>query len=142
MLFMWDESLATGSATIDRQHRRLIAQVTGLADAMKQGKGRQEIEAVLDHLGQYVVEHFAEEEKLMDELKCPAAAVNKRAHTQFLKKYGELKTRFEHAGAGPTLVLEMYGVLSTWLLEHIQGIDLQLRDQTGHVEGNLIRAAR
>jgi hemerythrin len=81
MSVSWNESLATGSATIDQQHRKLFAEIAALADAMKRGKGRHEIHTLLDFLGQYVVEHFREEEKLMEELNCPAAAVNKQAHT-------------------------------------------------------------
>ena len=128
MPFSWDKSLATGSSTIDQQHQRLFAQVAALGDAMKQGKGRQEINTILDFLGRYVVQHFDEEEKLMEETDCPAAAANKQAHTRLLSSYGELRKRFDGAGAGPALTLEIYEVLSKWLVGHIKGVDVQLRN--------------
>ena len=142
MPFAWDESLATGSATIDQQHRKLFAQVAMLADAMKQGKGRQEIETLLDFLGQYVVRHFAEEEKLMEATGCPAAAANKQAHAQLLVTYGDLKKRFDVAGGGLSLVLEMYDVLSKWLVSHIKGVDIQLHEHVGNAKQNLVSAAK
>jgi hypothetical protein len=51
MPLTWDQSLATGSSKIDQQHRKLFAHVSALADAMKQGKGRHEIDAMLDFPG-------------------------------------------------------------------------------------------
>ncbi len=142
MPITWDESLATGSAVIDRQHRSLFAQVTALADAMKQGKGRHEIAAMLDFLGNYVVQHFGKEEKLMDEVNCPAAAANKQVHARLLSKYGELRTRFDSAGGGPSLVLEMHEVLSKWLIDHIRGIDVQLQGCVGNSKRDLVGAAK
>jgi hemerythrin len=142
MPITWDQSLATGSAEIDRQHRSLFAQVAALADAMKQGKGRHEIAAMLDFLGKYVVQHFAEEEKLMDEVACPAAAANKQAHARLLSKYGDLRKRFDSAGGGPSLVLEMHEVLSKWLVDHIRGVDVQLRGRVGSSKQDLVGAAK
>jgi hemerythrin len=141
MPITWNESLATGSTIVDRQHKSLFAQLAALADAMKHGKGRHEIAAILDFLGKYVVEHFAEEEKLMDAVKCPVAAVNKQAHARLLSKYGELRTRFDNAGSGVSLVLEMHEVLSKWLVDHILAVDVKLRGHVGNSKQDLVGAA-
>ena len=71
MAVIWDKSLATGSFHVDQQHQELFRQVAALSDAIKQGKRRDEIRRALDFLEQYIVQHFAEEEKLMEELHCP-----------------------------------------------------------------------
>jgi hemerythrin len=141
MAFTWDESLATGSAGVDQQHRKLFAQMDSLTDAMKAGKGRQEINAILDFLGQYVVRHFREEEKLMEDIACPAAALNKQAHKQLLATYGDFRKRFDAAGAGPALVLEMHNALSKWLVTHIKGVDAQLRGCVGNAKRDPVGAA-
>ncbi|MCR4412137.1 MAG: hemerythrin family protein [Thermoguttaceae bacterium] len=142
MRLVWNASLATGSAQIDQQHRKLFEQLAALEDAMKQGKGRQEIGAILDFLGDYVVQHFADEERLMDETRCPAAAANKQAHAQFLSTYAGLRSRFDSAGGGPALVLEIHDILSKWLVGHIGGIDVQLRGCTGKAAAGAACAAR
>jgi hemerythrin len=142
MPLAWDESLATGSFDIDQQHRKLFAQVAALAHAMKEGKGRQEIHTMLDFLGKYVVQHFRAEEQLMEDLDCPAAAANKEAHAQFLAQFGRLRKRFEGDGAGPTLVLEIYEALSKWLLEHIKGVDLQLRGPIANAKRDVLSTAK
>lgn len=130
MPITWDESLATGSTTVDAQHQKLLAKLAEFSDALKQGQGRQEIGAILDFLGRYVVQHFKDEEAIMDRLHCPVAAANKLAHAQFLKRFGELKQRFESEGAGLSLTIEIHDMLGKWLVQHIRGIDVKLREQT------------
>jgi hemerythrin len=140
MAITWDKSLATGSLIVDHQHQELFRQVNALSDAMKQGQGREVIGKLLDFLGQYVVRHFAEEERLMEQLDCPAAAANKQAHAQFLSTYSGLRNQFDETGAGPSLVLQIHNLLSKWLVEHIKGIDVQLRGYCDHPQQSLVGA--
>jgi hemerythrin len=109
---------------------------------MKPGKGRHEIAAMLDFLGKYVAQHFNEEEKLMEEVNCPAAAVNKQAHARLLSEFGDLRKRFDVAGSGSSMVLEMHDVLSKWLIERIRGVDVQLRGQVDRPKQDLVGAAK
>ena len=132
MAITWDKSLVTGSLRIDRHHQELFRQVNALSDAMKQGKGRDLIGRLLDFLGQYVIRHFDAEERLMEELNCPAAAANKQAHAQFLSTYSGLRKQFDEAGTWPSLVLQIHDLLSEWLVQHISGIDVQLRECCDH----------
>ena len=142
MAAIWDESLATGSASVDHQHQELFRQAAALTNAMKQGKGHDGIGKLLDFLGQYVVRHFAEEERLMEKLKCPAAAMNKQARARFLSTYSALRTQFDEgeAGAGPSLVLQIHDLLSKWLVQHIKGIDVQLREYCDPAKQGLVGA--
>lgn len=126
MIFTWDPSMTTGARSVDEQHKELFLHVAALKDSMMQGKGREEIKRLLDFLGNYVVKHFAEEEQLMAKHGCPAAAANRAAHQAFLAKFQQMRERLDSAGAGPTLVLEAYDAVSTWLVDHIRKIDTQL----------------
>jgi hemerythrin-like metal-binding protein len=134
MAITWDNSLATGSLKIDRQHQELFRKVNALSDAIKQGKGHGVIGALFDFLWQYVVRHFAEEERLMEKLNCPAAAANKQAHAELLSTYDGLRRQFDAAGAGPGLVLQVEDLLSQWLVPHINEIDVQLRECCNYVK--------
>ena len=128
MQVSWSESLSTGSAAIDQQHRQLFAQVESLEKAMKQGKGRQQIVSILSFLERYVIQHFKEEESVMELQVCPAAAANKAAHRDFLARFGGLKERLENSGTSPSLAIEAYDFLCQWLVTHIKSIDTQLRN--------------
>jgi hemerythrin len=122
----WDVSMSTGVPSVDAEHQELFRQVANLTQAMCDGKGRNEIGTILNFVGDYVVSHFAKEEKIMDQYRCPVAAANKAAHNQFIAKFKELQTRFESAGASSSLTLEISNTLTNWLIQHIRQIDVQL----------------
>lgn len=124
----WNESLRCGVIEVDNQHKELFRKIDGLQHAMSQGKGRQEIARLLDFLSDYVVRHFAAEERQMDSLQCPVAEANKLAHAEFLEVFKSLQRRFEEAGATPSLVLEIKDTLSRWLVDHISRIDTKLNE--------------
>jgi len=118
--------MTTGVPEVDSQHKELFRQLALLTDAMKNGQGRTKIEEILDFLGDYVLQHFAAEEKHMDEMACPAAAANKLAHGEFCATFKKFRQRFDEVGAQSSLVLEICDTLSKWLVEHIGKIDTQL----------------
>jgi hemerythrin len=131
MAVVWTEALSTGVIAVDNQHKELFRQINALSEAMAQGKGRDHIARLLDFLGQYVVRHFADEEKAMQECACPAAAANKQAHAQLLAKFAQMRQRLDSSGASATFVLELQDTLLQWLTQHIKGIDTQLRGCVG-----------
>ncbi|MFZ5832310.1 MAG: bacteriohemerythrin [Planctomycetota bacterium] len=126
MPFVWDQSFATGSIVVDNQHKELFRQIAGLSDAMKAGKGRDELKKLVNFLGDYVVKHFTEEEAIMEKCKSPIAAANKRAHAEFLERFQQLRTKFESGSASVSVVLEIHDLVNNWLIKHIKAIDTQL----------------
>jgi hemerythrin len=140
MAFAWNDSLTTGVATLDQQHRELFRQVAALGEAMSKGKGREELGRILDFVGSYVKTHFAEEEKAMERFACPVAAANKQAHAQLLATFTSLRKRFDESGAGPAIVIEISNTLGNWLVEHIRGVDLKLRDCVSNAQPQLVGA--
>jgi hemerythrin len=126
----WDKTMTTGVPLVDNEHEELFRQVAKLHEAMLAGKGRNEIQKIMTFVGDYVVSHFAHEEKFMDDYRCPAAAANKAAHNQFIAKFKELQARFDSAGASGSLTLEIHDTLKNWLITHIRQIDTQLLAST------------
>lgn len=127
MPIVWDESLSTHVKVVDDQHKMLIQKINELNDAMAQGKGRKELEPLLEFLGNYARQHFAEEEAEMDRLKCPAAAANRAAHSAFIQTFGRIHDRLKAEGPSALLAIEVKKELGDWLVNHIKGIDTQLR---------------
>ena len=126
MAVAWDKSMATGVAEVDQQHQEIIRQINALGTAMNSGKGRDEIGRLLDFLGKYAVDHFAKEEAHMARYRCPMAEANKAAHRAFVARFGELRKQFSAEGAKPTLAIDIYTELTTWLVKHIRGIDAKM----------------
>jgi hemerythrin len=120
-LFSWKDSLNTGISEIDEQHKKLVGLINKLYDAMSQGKSREIMQAVLGELSNYVITHFATEEKLMKQFGYDDYDSHKQEHKFFIDKLNEFKLKFSAGDAA--LSLEVLNFLKDWLLTHIIGTD-------------------
>jgi len=120
-LIVWDSRLETGHGKIDEQHKSLVEIFNRLHGAMKQGKGKQEVEGILVFLKDYTVTHFAMEEQLMDEHNYSGAQKHKQIHADLVHQVADLVAQFQAGTA--TLTLPVMNFLEDWLVQHIQGED-------------------
>lgn len=121
-------TMSTGDNTIDQQHKALIDGLNRLDRACRDGRGKHEIDGMLDFLGKYVVEHFSHEEGVMTRHKCPVSARNQQAHQALVRKYTQWRKEYDNGGASLQMVAELNKFLRSWLVEHILGTDSCLRE--------------
>ncbi len=126
MTIVWDMTMSTGIPRIDSQHQELIRKLNGLLDAMQKGRGKDEIEKLLDFLAEYVIKHFSDEEAEMERVGCPAAIANRIAHQHFIKRFTDFRERFKKEGASPRIVIDVQKTLMDWVVMHIRGVDTKL----------------
>jgi hemerythrin len=120
-LIEWKEEFSVGVATIDEQHKRLIALMNGLHDAMAAGAANTVMDKTLADLIDYTVYHFGTEEKLFAQYQYPQAAVHKNQHDDLTKTAKKLQSEFK---TGKTLItLETMHFLRSWLNDHILQVD-------------------
>jgi hemerythrin-like metal-binding protein len=125
----WDEEkMGTGVPTVDAQHRELIERINELHAACLAGKAREELTEHLDFLGKYATSHFAAEENIMREHRCPSEAQNKAAHAKFLKDYEKVVALVKLNGASTRVAIQLKQMLGDWLNTHICSIDTGLRN--------------
>ncbi len=127
MAIAWNDSMSTGVTEIDNQHKELINMLNSLSETMRSGKGRDEIEQILLFAGEYAQKHFECEEQYFIEYNCPAGPQNKTSHEYFIARFTELMGDFREQGSSFALVMKIYNELSNWLIQHILGVDTQLR---------------
>jgi len=120
-LISWDARLQTGHAGIDDQHRELVDAINRLHTAMKQGKGKSELGAILNFLKDYTESHFQMEEDLMKRHIYPGAPKHKSVHHDLLVQVEDLAAK--HLGGENILTLSVMDFLEDWLVQHIQGED-------------------
>ena len=126
-LIKWDEDrMATGVESIDEQHQELIKMINGLHRACLAGAGKEELKRMMGFLAAYVQTHFAHEEGLMAEHRCPSMGANKAAHAQFLQKFGKLNADFEAHGPTTGMLLDLRSLVGDWLARHICTVDTKL----------------
>lgn len=131
----WKPELETGVEEIDDQHRSIFAKVNDLMSSVQARRGKEEVGKMIDFLGDYVVTHFAAEEKFMRERNCPNFAAHRAAHILFLNDFKTLKGQFDREGPSVAVVLGVQRRVVDWLFEHIRGTDkamvAQLRGRAG-----------
>ncbi len=117
----WTDSLSVGVSEMDNQHKRLIAMINDLNEAMMMGKGKEALGKILSGLITYTQTHFTAEEKYFEKYNYPLAPSHRREHATFVKKVSEVKAAFDAGKLSVTV--ETMNFLRDWLKNHIMGTD-------------------
>jgi len=122
----WTKDLQVGVETIDEQHRELFKRINDLAEAMWEGRGKEESVKVMDFLGDYVVTHFSTEEGYMSSQEYPEYAAHKRIHDKFVEDFNKLRKQFDSGDVTSDMVIKVLDETCDWLKGHIKGTDKKL----------------
>ena len=122
---MWKESLRVGVDIIDEQHKKLFEKTEELLRNLRD-KGvdhKQEcVEAIL-FLKQYAVRHFADEEAYQKSIRYKDFDAHKALHEGFVKTVLRQEEKMAASNFAEKDIKEFTGMLITWLLYHVAGID-------------------
>ena len=113
----WKPEYDTGVATVDEQHRHLVDIINRFEDALLRGKGSRQMNEILNDLVGYTQEHFASEERLMQEAEYPQLALHQGQHRQLLQKIERFQ--FEFNRQGRRITADVHDFLFYWLITHI-----------------------
>ena len=125
MTLQWDDSLSVGVEVIDTQHRELFRRFGALIDCCQEKRGEKEIIELLSFLDDYVVFHFAEEQKLMERYDYPGLEDHRREHESFVRRLKSLQQDLDSEGPTRTLVSRTIRILLNWIVKHIKSVDLE-----------------
>lgn len=123
MAIQWDDSLTTGVADIDDQHRELFRRFNALISACKQGQGREEVMRILQFLDDYIRSHFHEEEAMQLKSNYPDYSEHRAQHENFIATTEALTAQFSSEGATLELLVKTNTMLMEWLIGHIRKTD-------------------
>jgi len=128
MYIEWRDDLITGVDEIDQQHKELFARFNLLLDACQKGKGREEVEKVLQFLASYVKTHFRAEEEIQLTSGFPDVVTHREAHRNFIRGLDGLAQEFRDEGASLPLVIKTNQMMVAWLIDHILKMDKALAE--------------
>ncbi|WP_235809572.1 bacteriohemerythrin [Methanofollis ethanolicus] len=117
----WSDDLSVGVSEIDEQHKKLVAQINTLHDAMRSGQGKDVLEKILGELAAYTQYHFTAEEEYMQKFGYPAYAPHKKEHVAFVTKIATFQEAYAAEKLG--LSIEVMTFLRDWVAGHIRGSD-------------------
>jgi hemerythrin len=115
----WTRELESGIPVIDDQHKRIVAFINELNDALETGNA-EETNHVMEGLLNYTVTHFEFEEELQEKAGYPYLKAHRRIHEVFMKRVATIRERSAH---GEDVAPELLKLLKGWLASHIKGED-------------------
>ena len=121
---MWDPSLNTNIASVDKQHMKLIEVIETLDANIIHHHDADYIPSIIAFLDNYVAEHFKHEKELMLVSEYPNREKHLEAHADFILDFGDLKKQAEVEGISVNIVTHLHDFLYDWLVDHIQHIDM------------------
>lgn len=120
----WDETLDTGHAGLDAEHRELAQLFNRLHDAVEDGEGKAACADVLDSIIDHSKIHFELEQRLMDQRRYPKADQHTAEHTMLLRQALDFRENFDVDNAAARSMLEKFP--EVWLAYHILFSDKDL----------------
>lgn len=121
-LILWSDKFKTGVAQIDLQHQELVKQINALHDAMKAGKGKEQVGKAIEFLAKYTADHFRTEEALMQRHGYPGFDQHQAAHRDLVAKVVALIAKVKKGEA--VLTIEVSDFLAEWVKHHISEMDM------------------
>ncbi len=126
MAIEWDPALLVGIPEIDEAHQELFRRLDGLHLAIRAGRSREEVGRTLSFLHDYALQHFADEEALMDQHAYPGAADHRAEHEAFVGELRGLEAEYQRDGATASLIIRVNTQVTGWLRSHIYRTDRAL----------------
>ena len=120
----WDDTLHTGHAGMDADHRKLAGLFNQLRDAVENGKGKAPCAAVLDELIRHAQAHFEWEQQLMARHRYPKADLHGAEHAMLIRQVLDYRENFDVDSAESRSALMKFP--EVWLSFHILFSDKEL----------------
>ncbi len=117
----WDDNLSVYIVEIDRQHKKLIAMINELHDAMRHRQSKLVLSQIIEGLIGYAGTHFRTEERYFERYGYPEEIPHKQEHAAFTLKVAEFKHNYDAGKFG--LSMDLLDFLSDWLQNHIKVVD-------------------
>ena len=124
----WSDSLNTGNARVDSQHKRIFRLLSDVMRQCAEGDYSATLEETLNFLVDYTVKHFTDEEALQLACKYPGYERHRKLHEDFKTTVGGLVKAFGESGSSKELADGVNSVMAIWLITHIQKEDKKIAE--------------
>lgn len=124
-IVVWNYSVSVNNFDMDEHHRNLFSLINQIFKSLKQKSSNDVVIQLFKELKDYTMYHFSEEEKFMERLSFPELAIQKEAHSKFLKQVDEYVNSFV---SGEKIGAEIAVTLYDWLNTHIAIMDKKYAD--------------
>ena len=126
-LIQWDNAkYSVKINSIDEQHKKLVALINQLFEAMSKGEAHEQLSAIIQELIQYTETHFGTEEAYFKKFGYDNSVEHENEHKKFVEQIKKFQSDFEAGSV--TLSKDIIFFLKDWLINHICGTDQHYTD--------------
>ena len=119
---IWSQEMSVGVVVLDEDHKKLIAMINELHEAMLHGRSKEVFADILCRLSAYTVEHFTREEGFLSETGYPSLDLHHRVHEKLKADVAAIRRKFDK-GVDAALQIDTLQFLQDWLQNHILQTD-------------------
>jgi hemerythrin len=120
-MISWSEKYSVHNFLLDSQHKKLVAVINELHEAMRIGKAKNILQKIFDELISYTKEHFNTEEQMMLKANYADFKLHKLEHEKLTQKVIELQNNYREGSV--LLSMDVMNFLKDWLINHIEKTD-------------------
>lgn len=122
---VWTGELNVGVGRIDEQHKKLVDTFNKMLAASDAQVGSEIVSETLANLTQYALEHFRDEECLMEEVAYPGIEEHRKEHQQFWKQIAHFCTATSLGDS--SVPRELLACVQNWLSHHLLEQDMKYK---------------
>ncbi len=123
-VLQWRSEFGVGIEIVDYDHRELIGRIRGHQQTLATCVDPDSMVAVLDQIYRDIADHFALEEKLMEQMRYAALADHKEDHETLLDDLREIMVGVEDNGELDET--QLTDDLDRWFSDHFRTHDAKL----------------
>ena len=124
----WRSEFSVGIEIVDHDHEELISRIRSRQRVLEDCADTVKIVAILEEIYKEIAEHFALEEKLMEQLRYPAIADHKEDHETLLEELRDIMVGVEDEGVLDEV--QLTDDLDRWFSDHFRVHDAKLHKAT------------
>jgi len=127
----WSSVFQIGHPLIDAQHRQLFSAVNEFVDTIRRCRSGAQVDKIVAFLNKYVVEHFADEERCMEECGYPLLAIQREQHARFTRDFSRLaaEIRDKIVSERMFMMFRIQLLVVDWIVNHTIKLDKHFGNQ-------------
>ena len=118
--------LVTGMPEVDDQHKELIRRINDVVSSGEASSSKEETDRLIRFLGDYIVEHFEEEEKLQRKSGYPKCEWHHGLHQEYIAEFKKLQDEYAKNGPSLNFTMDLNNSIIGWIVRHIRTVDREL----------------
>ncbi|MFI5399659.1 MAG: bacteriohemerythrin [SAR324 cluster bacterium] len=116
----WSDSYSVGVKQLDDEHRQLLDLVSQAMETIVSRAPAQRVAGRIDEIASLTRQHFAAEERLMEQTSYRELERHRAEHRSLLEQISKAKENYAH---GAISAVDLCTTLAHWLLDHIAQSD-------------------